>query len=230
MLRERDGRAPRGVPPGAIDLPTLREFGVKDAVQLHLPLAELTGHLSLVGPAGCGKTTAVKRILLQLWQDYQVPFLVAGPLLGEYDELESVAIIRHLAPGASQAFLFFDQPPDVFELVDDDELPLYAPVILDVGALGEQEAGAYLHALVHALCTHLDETASAHDFDRPPRHVLVLEQARLASCLIPTDLDTLAHYGHGVILIDQTPGALHDAACTNVNRQFMPLSAIVDTL
>lgn len=179
------------------------------------PLRELIGGLCIVGPPGSGKTQAVMHLLRQLWLDHRIPFMVVGPLHGEYDEipgLETETILRHPGPESSTAFLFFDKPPDEMFLSEDDELPLYLPVVLDIGAMGEAEAGIYLHSLVHALCIHLDEGADVHACNQPPRHVLVLEQASLNPYLIPHDLNGLASYGCAVIMVDQEHRPIHSQA------------------
>ena len=45
---------------------------------------ELTGHLVVTGAPGRGKTTAVQSLLVRLWQEHRIPFLVVEPFRSEY--------------------------------------------------------------------------------------------------------------------------------------------------
>lgn len=45
---------------------------------------ELTGHLVVTGAPGRGKTTAVQSLLVRLWREHRIPFLVVEPFRSEY--------------------------------------------------------------------------------------------------------------------------------------------------
>ena len=45
---------------------------------------ELTGHLVVAGAPGRGKTTAVQSLLVRLWREHRIPFLVVEPFRSEY--------------------------------------------------------------------------------------------------------------------------------------------------
>jgi hypothetical protein len=47
----------------------------------HIPIAELTKHALVVGTTGAGKTSTSLQILLQLWNEHRVPFLVIEPAM-----------------------------------------------------------------------------------------------------------------------------------------------------
>jgi DNA helicase HerA-like ATPase len=46
---------------------------------VELDVANLTRHMVIVGSSGFGKTTAIQSLLVKLWRDHRVPFLVVEP-------------------------------------------------------------------------------------------------------------------------------------------------------
>lgn len=54
---------------------------------IHLPLTAINRHALVVGASGSGKTTTVLNMLVQLWRDHQIPFLVIESTLTEYRSL-----------------------------------------------------------------------------------------------------------------------------------------------
>jgi hypothetical protein len=54
---------------------------------LVLPLAAVNRHALIVGAPGSGKTTTVLSLLVQLWRDHQIPFLVIESVKTEYRSL-----------------------------------------------------------------------------------------------------------------------------------------------
>jgi DNA helicase HerA-like ATPase len=64
----------------------------------HVPLRELPGHMFVAGTTGSGKSTTLRHLLMQLWEEYGVPFLVIEPAKKEYRSLKltSGALARDL--------------------------------------------------------------------------------------------------------------------------------------
>ena len=53
---------------------------------LRLPTAALTRHALIAGSTGSGKTTTVLELLVSLWRDHQIPFLVIEPVNADADD------------------------------------------------------------------------------------------------------------------------------------------------
>ena len=53
-----------------------------------IPLNNLTGHMFVTGATGSGKTTTLYHILAQLWETYNIPFLVIEPVKKQYRSLK----------------------------------------------------------------------------------------------------------------------------------------------
>jgi DNA helicase HerA-like ATPase len=53
-----------------------------------IPLDALTGHMFITGATGSGKTTTMYHLLAQLWEDYNIPFLVIEPVKKQYRSLK----------------------------------------------------------------------------------------------------------------------------------------------
>lgn len=71
-----------------------REGVTKD---LGIPLHDLTKHMLIVGAPGSGKTTSCINILSQLWDKFEIPFLVVEPSKTEFrsliDQIKELQII-----------------------------------------------------------------------------------------------------------------------------------------
>jgi hypothetical protein len=59
-----------------------------------LTLAELNQHCLIVGLPGFGKTKTTHAILLQLWNDHGIPFLVLDPAKSDYGDIVPLLAIR----------------------------------------------------------------------------------------------------------------------------------------
>jgi Helicase HerA, central domain len=79
------------LPAGRVQVPAARpmrlgrRLGTEEAFTLDLH--DLEGHGFVTGTTGCGKSTTVRRLLLDLWNDHGVPFLVVDPVKSDYEEL-----------------------------------------------------------------------------------------------------------------------------------------------
>ncbi|WP_405967625.1 hypothetical protein OG613_25405 [Streptomyces sp. NBC_00015] len=54
------------------------------AAALHLPLDDLVSHALIVGAPNTGKSTTLQSLLVQLWRDHKVPWLVIEPVKTEH--------------------------------------------------------------------------------------------------------------------------------------------------
>ena len=79
---ETAGRSPSSDEAGIV-LGTCTERG--DKVQI--PVGDLTRHAFLSGMTGGGKTVSLMNILVQLWRDHGIPWLLVEPVKGEYRTL-----------------------------------------------------------------------------------------------------------------------------------------------
>ncbi|MGX7681579.1 ATP-binding protein [Jatrophihabitans sp. DSM 45814] len=64
--------------------------------QVVLPLAAINRHALIVGASGSGKTTTVLSLLVQLWRDFRIPFLVIESVKTEYRSLLGTAGLDEL--------------------------------------------------------------------------------------------------------------------------------------
>lgn len=62
----------------------------REAGTVRIPLESLKRHTLTVGSTGSGKTTTVLSMLVQLWRDHRIPFLVIESALTEYRSLLEV--------------------------------------------------------------------------------------------------------------------------------------------
>jgi len=68
--------------------PTPQPFNIK--------VEDLVRHTLIAGSTGSGKSTTIKHILVQLWQDHQIPFLVLYPIdKPDYRDLLAFPVIRN---------------------------------------------------------------------------------------------------------------------------------------
>jgi hypothetical protein len=71
-----------------IDIGTVLDAGKRTANWFSIPLTDLTRHALVVGASGSGKTNTCQHLLLQLWNEYQTPWLVIEPSMkSEYRRL-----------------------------------------------------------------------------------------------------------------------------------------------
>jgi len=74
--------------------------------KLKISLESLNGHTLVSGVTGSGKTTLIKRLLQNLWNDHNIPFLVIEPVKSEYQDLKSSINNMHIfEPGTSDGLL-----------------------------------------------------------------------------------------------------------------------------
>lgn len=73
-----------------ISLGDIRHLG-QAAGPAVLPVSAINQHLLVAGSPGWGKTTTVQSVLVQLWRDHGIPFLVVEPRKREYRGLLDVA-------------------------------------------------------------------------------------------------------------------------------------------
>lgn len=105
---------------------------------LEIGTHQMQKHLFVAGVTGSGKTTSILNILMQLWEQYQIPFLVFEPVKSEYrilsDTKGSVAKdIRIYSPGNERFSPFRFNPLEV---------PFGVTVEEHISALEECFAGA----------------------------------------------------------------------------------------
>lgn len=55
-----------------------------------LDVRDLEGHAFVSGLTGTGKSTTVSKLLVSLWNDHQIPFLVIDPVKADYGHLDDV--------------------------------------------------------------------------------------------------------------------------------------------
>jgi len=100
--------------------PVVTSNAVSDR-QARIPLDHLTRHGLVAGATGSGKTNTLFNILLSLWTEHRIPFLVIEPTKAEYRNLTSkvndllVFTLGDETPGASSPFRLnpFQFPPGV---------------------------------------------------------------------------------------------------------------------
>lgn len=80
-------------PAGAALIVGLSDHGTAYSI----PVDDLAQHLLVTGLQGYGKSTTVKTLLTQLWDDFGIPFLVVDPLKDDYF---SLSLARPLADGS----------------------------------------------------------------------------------------------------------------------------------
>lgn len=102
-----------------------------------LPLAAINRHVLIVGASGSGKTTTVHTILVELWRDHRIPFLVVEPIKKEYRSLLET-------PGMAEL--------NVITLGRDDISPMRLnPLAPPPGVRREVHTGGVMSALKMAL-------------------------------------------------------------------------------
>ncbi len=71
----------------SIDLGEVVDRGVSTCNHLYISPHDLVKHGLIVGQTGYGKSRATFNILIQLWQEFKIPWLVIEPVKGEYRKL-----------------------------------------------------------------------------------------------------------------------------------------------
>jgi hypothetical protein len=78
-----------------VNIGTIFHRGKMTAGGFRLNVRDLTRHVLIAGSTGSGKSTTIKQILTQLWQDHHVPFLVLYPIdKPDYRELFNFPRVR----------------------------------------------------------------------------------------------------------------------------------------
>ncbi|MGP3690415.1 ATP-binding protein [Streptomyces sp. IBSNAI002] len=81
----------RSLPAGRRSSPTRRALSLGNWLGTDLParidVDDLAGHAFVAGITGSGKSTTTSSLLLQLWNEHRVPFLVIDPAKGDYARL-----------------------------------------------------------------------------------------------------------------------------------------------
>ena len=85
---------------------------------LHLGLDQFQKHLFIAGVTGSGKTTTILGLLVKLWQNHRIPFLVLEPAKSEYRALaesggDLASDLRIYTPGSDRLSPFRFNPLEV---------------------------------------------------------------------------------------------------------------------
>lgn len=94
------------------------DHGSRGSAQAGVPLQDFSRHALIVGASGYGKTNFALGMLLRLWREFGIPFLVIEPTKTEYRVLiEEIPDIAVFTPGRNEVVPFiinpFAPPPNV---------------------------------------------------------------------------------------------------------------------
>lgn len=73
----------------ALPVPLRLELGTWSGTdrRFALDVSDLEGHAFVTGTTGSGKSNTVRRLLVELWNEHHIPFLVVDPVKADYDAI-----------------------------------------------------------------------------------------------------------------------------------------------
>ncbi|MCG3148937.1 MAG: hypothetical protein PCFJNLEI_02389 [Verrucomicrobiae bacterium] len=106
-------------PSNGVDIGSVMDTGARTGNWFSVPLSDLTRHALVVGASGFGKTNTCQNLLVQLWKEYRIPWLVIEPSMkSEYRRL-----LRSSLAGDLRIFTLGDESGVPFRLNPLEVLP-----------------------------------------------------------------------------------------------------------